>query len=51
MYESGKLILSRNGAFVGKGYSFDGMVKLFIVDNGINNNNVSSAYMLDFVSS
>ena len=50
VYESGKLILSRNGAFIGKGYSSDGMVKLCIVDNGINNNNVSFAYMLDSVS-
>ena len=50
MYESGNLILSRNGAFIGKGYSSDGMVKLCIVDNGINNNNVSFAYMLDSVS-
>ena len=48
--ESGKLILSQNGAFIGKGYSSDRMVKLCIVDNGINNNNVSSAYMLDSVS-
>ena len=50
VYESGKLILSQNDAFIGKGYSFDGMVKLCIVDNGINNNNVSSAYMFDAVS-
>ena len=50
VYESRKLILSRNVAFIGKGYSSDGMVKLCIVDNGINNNNVSFAYMLDSVS-
>ena len=50
VYESGKLILSRNGVFVGNSYSSDGMVKLCIVDNAINNKNVVSAYILDFVS-
>ena len=50
IYESGKLILSRNGVFVGKGYSSDGMVKLCIVDNANNNKNVVSAYMIDSVS-
>ena len=49
MYESGKLILSRNGSFVGKGYSSQGMVKLCTIDNSINKN-VDSAYMVDSVS-
>lgn len=48
VYESDKLILSRNGSFIGKGYSCEGMVKLCIDDN--KNKNVSSAYMLDSVS-
>ena len=49
VYESGKLILSRNGVFVGKGYSSEGMVKLCTNDNN-NNKNVASAYMVDSVS-
>lgn len=28
VFESGKLILSKSGNFVGKGYSCDGMIKL-----------------------
>ena len=35
VYESGKLVLSVNGVFVGNGYSSDKMVKLCIVDNAI----------------
>lgn len=49
VYEAEKLILSRNGVFVGKGYSYDGMVKLCIANNAINNND-ASAYMVDSVS-
>ena len=48
-----KLILSQNGAFVGKGYSSDEMVKLFTVldDSCINNKkNDVSVYMLDSIS-
>lgn len=48
MYESGKLILTRSGSFIGKGYSCDGMVKLCI-DDVINNKNATSAYMLDSI--
>ncbi|KAJ0047639.1 hypothetical protein Pint_16052 [Pistacia integerrima] len=33
IYESGKLILSRSIAFVGKTYLCDGMVKLCTIDN------------------
>ena len=46
MFESGKLILSKFGNFVGKGYSCDGMIKLCINDNF---NKVASnyAYMCD----
>ena len=41
--ESDKLILSKNGMFVGKGYSCDGMFKLSI----INNKMPSSAYIVE----
>lgn len=40
--ESDSIILSKNGLFVGKGYSCDGMFKL-----SINNNMNASAYMVD----
>ena len=44
--ESDKLILSKNGVFVGKGYACDGMFKLSA--NIINNNkDVVSAYIID----
>ena len=44
--ESDKLILSKNGVFVGKGYACDGMFKLSV--NIINNNkDVVSAYIID----
>ncbi|KAI5406023.1 hypothetical protein KIW84_052687 [Lathyrus oleraceus] len=36
VYESGKLILTHNGIFVGKGYSAEGMIKLCTTDNIIN---------------
>jgi hypothetical protein len=42
--ESDKLILSKNGIFVGKGYSCNGMYKLSII---INKNNVDCAYIVD----
>ena len=50
MYELGNLILSRNDTFIGKGYSCEGMVKLCIVDNGINNKNAAPAYMIDLIT-
>ena len=53
VYESRKLILSRNDVFVGKGYSCDRMVKLCtVLDNSCNSNNKSdvSVYMLDSIS-
>ena len=33
VFESDKLILSKSGNFVGKGYSCDGMIKLYTNDN------------------
>ena len=41
--ESDKIILSKNGLFVGKGYSYDGMFKLSI----INKNFDVSIYMIE----
>ena len=49
VYESGKLILTRNGIFVGKGYSAEGMIKLCTTDNIINEIS-NSAYMLESIS-
>jgi hypothetical protein len=49
VYESGKLILTRNGVFVGKGYSAEGMIKLCTTDNIINEI-FNSAYMLESIS-
>lgn len=43
VFESDKLILSKNGAFVGKGYACDGMFKLSILINNMNN----SAYIVE----
>ena len=42
VFESGKVILSKSGMFVGKGYACDGMYKV-----SINNEIESSAYMLE----
>ena len=53
IFKSGKLILSCNGIFVGKGYSTEGMVKLSLVTNdqlNVINKDVSFAYVVDFVS-
>ncbi|URE42102.1 Retrotransposon protein [Musa troglodytarum] len=51
VFESRKLILSRNGTFVGKGYSTEGMVKLSIVDNDSEfNKNVAFVYIVDSCS-
>ena len=43
--ESDKLILSKSGCFVGKGYSCEGMFKLLIDNNKVMN----SVYMLDYL--
>ena len=51
IYEAGRQILSRNGVFIGKGFSYDKMIKLCIIDSPTNNkNNDASAYMIDSVS-
>ena len=53
VYESGKLILTCGGVFIGKGYSYNGMIKLCTVDNAdiaAINKSSHSAYMLDSVS-
>ena len=42
--ESDKLILSKCGVFVGKGYSYNGMYKLSLI---INKNDVGCAYIVD----
>ena len=49
VYESGKLILTRNGIFVGKRYSAEGMIKLCTTNNIINEIS-NSAYMLESIS-
>ena len=43
--ESDRLILSKNGVFVGKGYSCNDMYKLSII---INKNNVGCSYIVDY---
>ena len=51
VYEVGKLILSRNGVFIRKGFSCDRMIKLCIVDSPTNNkNNDAFVYKIDSVS-
>ena len=53
VYESGKLILSRNDVFVGNGCSCERLVKLCtVLDNSCNSNNKSdvSVYMLYSIS-
>ncbi|KAI9177785.1 hypothetical protein LWI28_019255 [Acer negundo] len=49
VYEPGKLILSKNGVFIGKGYSCDRMVKLCTIEN-VNNKITPSANMIDSIS-
>lgn len=49
VYESGKLILTRTGEFVRKGYSAKGMIKLCTTDNIINEIS-NSTYMIEFTS-
>lgn len=49
MYESVKLILTRNSVFVGKGHSTQGIVKLYTTDNIINEVSIFT-YMNEFVS-
>ena len=46
VFESDKLILSKFGNFVGKGYSCDGMIKLYTNDN-FNKVASNSVYMCD----
>lgn len=48
--KSKKLILSRNDVFIGKGYSTDGIVKLFVTNSFINNKNIAFVYMLNSIS-
>ena len=53
IFELGKLILSCNSIFVGKGYSIEGLVKLSVVTNdqlNVINKDVSFTYVVDFVS-
>ena len=51
VFESGKLLLFRNGVFVGKCYSIERMVKLCTSDNvSINNKSVSFAYIVDSIT-
>ena len=45
--DSGKLILSKDNVFVGKGYACDGMFKLCTSIDNVNNKVSSSCYMLD----
>ncbi|KAI3755706.1 hypothetical protein L1987_55512 [Smallanthus sonchifolius] len=46
--ESDKVVLTKNGLYVGKGYALNGMFKLNVmVVNGMNNNATSSAYLLE----
>ena len=39
---------SKNGVFVGKGYSCDGMFKLSCINIAITNNNIPSMYLLEW---
>ena len=51
VFKLGKLFLSRNCVFVGKGCSSEGMVKLCTSDNVvINNKSVYSAYIVDSIT-
>ena len=44
-FESGKLVLSCNGVFVGKGYFTEGMIKLYTSNNvSIDNKSVFCLY-------
>ena len=46
--ESDKVILSKSGMFVGKGYVTEGIFKLNVmIVKSINKNNNSSAYLLE----
>ena len=46
VFESDKVILSKSGMYVGKGYVSDGLFKLNVMTI-INKNNKSSVYMLE----
>ncbi|BBH02484.1 NOL1/NOP2/sun family protein [Prunus dulcis] len=49
VFESDKFVLTKNGMYVGKGYLTDGHFKMNVmtVVHKVNNNKVSSAYMLE----
>ncbi|CAL8091268.1 unnamed protein product [Prunus armeniaca] len=48
VFESNKVVLTKGGMFVGKGYLADGLFKLNVSANSMNNNiNKASAYMVD----
>jgi len=44
VYESDKFVLSKNGQFIGKGYSCNDMIKINVI------NDISSAYMVECIS-
>ena len=49
VFESDKVVLTKNGLYVGKGYALNGMFKLnvMVVNNGMNKTGTSSAYLLE----
>ena len=49
VYELSKLILSKNGIFIGKLYSCDGMMKLCTIDNNGNKNNLWLIWLILFL--
>ncbi|CAH9072258.1 unnamed protein product, partial [Cuscuta europaea] len=47
VFESDKLVLSKSGMYVGKGYTCDGLFKLNVMTIINNNNKIPSAYLLE----
>ena len=49
VFESDKFVLTKSGIYVGKGYMSNGLFKMNVMTivSYFNNNNTSSAYMLD----
>ncbi|CAH9125353.1 unnamed protein product [Cuscuta epithymum] len=47
VFESDKLVLSKSGMYVGKGYACDGLFKLNVMTIINNNNKIPSAYLLE----
>jgi len=49
VFESDKVVLTKNGMFVGKGYALDGMFKLnvMVTKNDMNKASTSSAYIVE----